>query len=65
MFTLFRYEVDSRIWCGKMTRVYGLFRVYAASWDRFLVSYIWNCLAVEVVIMHEKKGFSHTIRDKI
>ncbi len=48
------------------THVYGLFCVvYAASWDRFLMSHISNHPAVEVVIMHETKGFSRAIRDKI
>ncbi len=46
--------------------VYGLFRIfYAASRDRFLVSCVSNHLAVEVLIMHETKGFSLAIRDKI
>ncbi len=49
-----------------MKRVYQLFRIfYAASRDKFLVSRISNCLAVEAVIMHETKRFSHAIRDKI
>ncbi len=48
------------------TRVYWLFRIfYSASRDRFLVSHVLNHLAVEVIIMHEAKGFSHAIRDKI
>ncbi len=50
------------------TCVYGLFHIfYAASRDRFLilVSRASNRLAVEAVIMHETKGFSHAIRDKI
>ncbi len=49
-----------------VTHVYGLFRIfYAISRDRFLVSRISNHLAIEAVIMHETKGFSHVISDKI
>ncbi len=45
---------------------YGLFCVvYAASCDRFLVSHVSNCLAVETVIMRETERFSSAIRDKI
>ncbi len=47
-------------------RVYRLFRIfYAASRDRFLVSRFSNHLTVEAIIMHEVKGFSRAIRDKI
>ncbi len=47
-------------------RVYRLFRIfYAASRDRFLNSRISNHVTVEAVIIHETKGFSHAIRDKI
>ncbi len=46
--------------------MYGLFCVvYAASRDRYLVSHVSNHLAVEVIIMHETKGFSRAIRDKL
>ncbi len=38
---------------------------YAASRDRFLVSHVSNHLTVEAVIIHEIKGFSRAIRDKI
>ncbi len=38
---------------------------FATSWDRFLVSRIWNCLVVEAVIMYQTKEFSRAIRDKI
>ncbi len=39
-------------------RVYALFRVvYAALWDKFLMSHVSNCLVIEVVIMHETKEF--------
>ncbi len=46
--------------------VYGLFRIfYAASRDKFLVSRVSNHLAVEAIIIHETKGFSRAIMDKI
>ncbi len=48
------------------TREYGLLSIfYAASRDRFLVSRFLNRLAIESVIMHETKGLSRAIRDKI
>ncbi len=34
-------------------------------WFMRQISHISNHLAVEAVIMHKKKGFSRTIRDKI
>ncbi len=47
-------------------RVYGLFCIfYAPSRDRFLMSRVSNRRMIETVIMHETKGFSHVIRDKI
>ncbi len=51
---------------AKNMQDYGLFRVvYAALRDRFLMSRVLNHLAVEARIMHETKGFSSAIRDKI
>ncbi len=49
-----------------VTYVYGLFHIfYAASQNKFLVSCVLNHLVVEAVIMHETKGFSRAIWDKI
>ncbi len=51
---------------ARATRVYWLFCIfYAASRDRFLVSCTSNHLVLEAVIMHETKGFSRKIGNKI
>ncbi len=50
---------------GSHLACFSYLGLYAASWDRFLVSCVSNHLAVEAIIMYKTKGFSRAIRDKI